>query len=561
MKRNTIHNITGRSLRVMALGALLVSVQSCSDSILDEQVISNIGNNYLNTTTGFNDGVNAVYSTLREWYGTERGNNFTIFGTDTYQNGADGSHKFINTYSGEFDPRSSHVNEMWNLLYQGINAANAVVERSANVTGLAEAVKRHRVAEVKSLRAHYYFLLTQTFGGVDLRLTETLAPTKIATRASIQEMYAAIIKDLEEAIPDLDARANHPDYGRVTQSSARHLLGRVYLTKGTSEAAAADDFAKAETLLKAVTETAGLALLNDFADVHRQGNEKNSEVVFAVQYTNNPLTNGGGNNSHVFFLMEYDVMPGMRRDVANGRPFKRYMPTKYTLNTVFKIENRVNDSRYFKTFKDVYYSNNPGSFNTSHDKSKDRVTFAQGDTAIFDPGFEMPASERATRRYQVLTPSMYTERVFPALRKHIDGARADLTQFEGTRDYIAFRLADTWLMLAEAQFKQGKIADATESINKVRVRAAWPGKADAMRITTADMSMEMIIEERARELLGEQTRWFDLKRWGLLVERVRLHNPQASPNIRDFHVLRPIPQPQIDRVEGGEASFPQNTGY
>ncbi|HEV7350646.1 RagB/SusD family nutrient uptake outer membrane protein [Telluribacter sp.] len=551
-----------KSSRVLKTGALIGALfmgQACSVSVLDEEVVSGIGNNYLNTTSGFNDGVNAVYSSLRNWYGTERGNNFTIFGTDTYQNGADGSHKFINTYEGGFDAQSSHVREVWDLFYQGINTANAVIDRSANVTGISDNLKKQRVAEVKFIRAHNYFILTQLYGGVDLRLTETNEPTKVATRATVPQMYAAIIKDLEEAIPNLEAKARSGDYGRVTRPAAQHLLGKVYLTKATSEAKAADDFAKAEALFKSVIKDYGFRLLPNFADVHRQGNEKNDEVIFAVQYTADPLTNDGGNNSHVFFLMEYDVLPGMQRDTENGRPFKRYMPTKYTLNEVFV--NRTVDSRYYKTFKDVYYSNKPGTYNTTFDKSKAKVTFALGDTTIFDPGFEMSAAERAKRPYQVLTPSMYTERVFPALRKHIDGGRADRTQFEGVRDYIAFRLADTYLMLAEAQFKQGKVADAVENINVVRRRAAWPGKAGEIEITPAQLTMEFIMDERARELLGEQMRWFDLKRWGVLVERVKKYNPQAEPNIKAYHVLRPIPQNQIDRVEGNNTAFPQNPGY
>ncbi|TDB65324.1 RagB/SusD family nutrient uptake outer membrane protein [Arundinibacter roseus] len=542
-----------------ALVAALFIGQSCNVSVLDEEVVSGIGNNYLNTTTGFNDGVNAVYSSLREWYGTERGNNFTIFGTDSYQNGADGSHKFINTYDGGFDARSAHAREVWDLLYVGINAANAVVERAPAVPNISEALRKQRVAEVKVIRAHHYFLLTQLYGGVDLRLTETVAPTKVATRASIQEMYAAIISDLESALPDLENRARSADYGRFTRASAEHLLARVYLTKATSEAKASDDFAKAATFASNVINNYGIKLVDDFADVHRQGNEKNEEVVFAVQYTNSPLTNGGGNNAHVFFLMEYDVLPGMQRDTENGRPFKRYMPTKYTLNEVFV--NRDIDSRYYKTFKDVYYSNKPGTFNTSFDKSKPTVTFAQGDTTIFDPGYEMSEAERAKRPYQVMTPSMYTERIFPALRKHIDGGRADRTQFEGVRDYIAFRLAETYLILAEAQFKQGKTAEAVEAINVIRRRAGWPGKKAEMEITASDLTMEFLMAERERELLGEQMRWFDLKRWGNLVERVKKYNPQAAPNIKDFHVLRPIPQNQIDRVEGNQTAFPQNPGY
>jgi hypothetical protein len=551
-----------KSSKVLQTGAIVASLffgQSCNLAVLDEQVVSGIGNNYLNTTSGFNDGVNAVYSTLREWYGTERGNNFTIFGTDTYQNGADGSHKFINTYDGGLDARSSHVREVWDLLYQGINAANAVIDRSANVTGISDVLKKQRIAEVKFLRAHYYFNLTQIFGGVDLRLTETVAPTKVATRATIPQMYTAIIKDLEESIPDLENRARSGDYGRVTRPAAEHLLARVYLTKATSAAKATDDYAKAETLAKSVINNYGIKLTSDYALVHKEGNEKNEEVIFSVQYTGNPLTNGGGNNSHVFFLMEYDNMPGMQRDIANGRPFKRYKPTLYTLNQVFV--NRTDDSRYYKTFKDVYYSNKPGKYNTNYDKSKASITLALGDTSIFDPGYEMPAVERAKRPYQVLTPSMYDERRFPALRKHIDGARADRTQFSGTRDYIAFRLAESYLIMAEAQFKQGKIADAVGAINVVRRRAAWPGKQAAMEITSADLTMNFIMEERERELLGEQMRWFDLNRWGVLVERVKLYNPQAAPNIKDFHTLRPLPQNQLDRVEGGVSAFPQNPGY
>jgi starch-binding outer membrane protein, SusD/RagB family len=546
-------------LKTGALAAALFVGQSCNVSVLDEEVVSGIGNNYLNTAAGFNDGVNAVYSGLRDWYGTERGNNFTIFGTDTYQNGADGSHKFINTYDGGLDARSSHVREVWDLFYQTINAANAVISRASNVTGISESVKKQRIAEVKFIRAHHYFILTQLFGGVDLRLTETVEPTKVAKRASITEMYAAITKDLQEALPDLENKARSGEYGRVTRAAAEHLLARVYLTKATSEAKAADDYSKAATYAENVIKNYGFKLLPDYALVHKQGNEKNDEVIFAVQYTGNPLTNGGGNNAHVFFLMEYDNMPGMQRDTENGRPFKRYMPTNYTLNEVFV--NRSIDSRYYKTFKDVYYSNKPGKYNTNYDKSKASITVALGDTTIFDPGYEMPAAERAKRPYQVLTPSMYDERRFPALRKHIDGARADRTQFEGTRDYIAFRLAETYLILAEAQLKQGKIAEATEAINVVRRRAAWPGKTAAMEIKPSDLTMEFIMAERERELLGEQMRWFDLKRWGVLVERVKKYNPQAAPNIKDYHVLRPLPQNQLDRVEGGISAFPQNQGY
>ena len=536
-----------------------ITAMSACSGFLDEDVVSQIGNDYLNTPKGLNDGINAAYSTMRAWYGTERGNNFTIFGTDSYTNGADGSWKFMNTYTNQFDSQNGHARELWDEFYRGINTCNAVIERSVNVTGISPELVMQRVSEAKFIRAHHYFILVQLFGGVDLQLEETKVPTKEVTRASVASVYAAIIQDLEEAIPNLEAKAKSNDFGRATRPAAEHLLGRVYLTKATSEAGEASDYAKAETLLQSVIDNYGLILLPNFGDVHGFGNDLNDEVIFSTQYTRDPLTNGGGNNAHVFFLMEYDVQPGMQRDVENGRPFKRYKPTDYTLNVIFA--DRENDSRYKNTFVDFFLSNKPGTYNTTFDKSKETVTFAAGDTTIWLPGYNMSEAERAKYPYQVLTPELYTERLFPGLKKHKDPGRADRTQFEGGRDYIAMRLADTYLLLAEAQFRQGKIAEATENINVVRRRAAFPGKETEMEISESDLTFEFITEERERELLGEQSRWLDLKRWGILIERVKMYNPQGAPNIQDFHVLRPIPQNQIDRAEGNASAFPQNPGY
>jgi starch-binding outer membrane protein, SusD/RagB family len=549
-----------KPIKILVLAVLLLGMQSC-ENVLEEKVISQVRTDYINTAAGLNDALRAAYSSMRVWYGTERGNNLTVFGTDTYMNGADGSWKFMNTYEAQFDPRTGLLQEVWDEFYRGINTCNAILERGATITGIDAVTLKNRLAEAKFLRAHMYFILVQTFGGVDLRTTETISPTKVAKRATESEVYAQIVKDLTEAVPDLENRARSTQYGRATRAVAEHLLAMVYLTKATSSAKAADDFAQAETAASNVIKNYGITLVPDFAQVHAEGNEMNAEVVWGIQYTYDPLTNGTGNNAHVFYLMEYDTQAGMQRDTQNGRPFKRYVPTNYTLNTVFAIANRVNDSRYSKTFVGAYITNRPGTFNTAFDKSKPSITLAVGDTAFVIPGFEMLPAERARLKYQVLTPSMYTLLLFPSLRKHIDGRRADRTTFEGGRDYIAFRLAETYLMLAEAQIKQGKTAEAAANLNIIRRRAAFAGRQREMEITAAQATMDFIMEEREREMIGEQRRWFDLKRWGNLVERVKTHNPQAAPNIKDFHVLRPIPQVQIDRVEGGVSAFPQNAGY
>jgi hypothetical protein len=550
-----------KSIVVCGMAALMLAGQGCKD-VLDEKIISGVGTDYMNTAKGFEDGVKAAYSSLRFYYATQQGLTLTEYGTDIYATGADGGYKGFHFYDGQLNPTVDYLATTWDELYRGINTCNAVIERAPNVIGVADNVKKLRIAEAKFLRGHYYYLLHQQYGGVDLYFNETLTPTKETKRATDAEMYAAIIKDLSEAVTDLEAKAQSSDYGRATKPHAQALLAKVYLAKGYSSEKAPDDFTKAADLLKEVSTKYGYKLLDDFSAVFDENNQNHSEVVFAVQYTSDALTNGTGNSLHLYFGMQYDVQPGMKRDTYWGRPFKRLRPTEYLINTVFA--DRVNDSRYKKTFRDTWLSNNPGTYNAaSFDDSKTKVTFAAGDTTIFIPGYEMTKEERAKKPYQVLVPSKYSEALFPTLQKFFDSKRPDMTYEPGSRDYYVVRLADVYLMLAEALFQSGDKAGAAEALNMVRYRAGWPGKKDKMLIAAKDLTMETIIEERARELAGEQTRWIDLKRWGLLVERVKKYNPQAS-GIQAHHVVRPIPQTQIDRsakTSDGKSVFPQNPGY
>ena len=547
------------SLKTLGLAsAIMLGTASCSD-LLKENVISSISNDYIATTPGFIAATNAAYTPLRSFYATERGLTMSEYGTDIYSAGADGSYKGFHFYDSQLTSSVVILAELWDETYKGINTINAVIDRAPSVTGITEAVKAQRVAEMKYLRAHYYFVLVQQFGPLDLRLKETTGPTKTATRATEQAVYKQIEADLLAAIPALENKKASSDYGRATKAAAENLLAKVYLTRASSKFAEASDYANAATLCNNVINNYGFKLLSDFASVFDQANQVNDEVIFAVQYTSDPLTNGfvdnQGNKLHLYFGMQYDVQPGMQRDVVNGRPFKRLKPTSYLLNTVFA--DRVNDTRYNKTFKDTWLSNKPGTYNTTFDGSKSTVTYKAGDTTIFIPGYEMPLAERAKKKYQVLVPSLYNYALFPTLKKFFDPLRPDMTYENGSRDFFVHRLADTYLMLAEASVKLGKQAEAVAAINAVRVRAAAAGKSEDMKVTSVDMNL--IMEERARELAGEQTRWMDLKRWGNLVERVKLYNSDAAANVADRHYVRPIPQKQVDLSENG--GFPQNSGY
>src|SRR5690606_2043634 len=140
MKSSYIFSSLSKYCTVTLLGLVLLAGPSC-EGILKEEVISNVGNDYLNTPAGLNDGLNAAYMSFRAWYGSERGHNFTTFGTDTYTNGADGAFKFMNFYTSDFDTQNSHVRELWDQFYAGINTCNAVIDRAPLVEGISEEVR------------------------------------------------------------------------------------------------------------------------------------------------------------------------------------------------------------------------------------------------------------------------------------------------------------------------------------------------------------------------------------------------------------------------------------
>jgi hypothetical protein len=117
-----------------------------------------------------------------------------------------------------------------------------------------------------------------------------------------------------------------------------------------------------------------------------------------------------------------------------------------------------------------------------------------------------------------------------------------------------------YLVAAEAAWRQNKNQVAADYINVIRNRAAIPGREAQMQVSAADMNLDFFLDERARELVGEKHRWYDLKRTGKLLERVRMYNLDAAPNIEEMHLVRPIPQTQIDRV-ANPGDFSQNPGY
>lgn len=575
-----------KKLIILLVAIFAFNIQSC-DEYLKEELVSDVAGGYYTTPAGLEDAVDATYFYLKFIYSNERAYSLTTFGTDCYTNGADGGFKGFNYYDNGLNSAQSIITQMWEYLYQGVNQANAVLGRSKEgITGMNATTLLTRQAEVRFLRAMYYFTLIRQWGPVHLSLDETIGAQVTANKTSVVDIYAqAIMPDLEFAIANLPA--THSDYGRATKGAAQHLLGLALLTRGWFTNSAAD-FASSEKQFTDVIGNTAYGLVADHAALWNQDNTKNREIIFAVQNSVSAILNGGegtpgeGNRGHLYFLMEYDIRPGMIRDIANGRPFKRFVPTNYLYN--LWAAGRDNDNRYDQTYKHVYISNN-GAANAALNWTQAQVDaggknrdgssgvvgqrrYAVGDTSIFLPGPGRDASWTPTKklrtRYAVYTrtdagaPNTgYTERVFAHIGKFIDPRRPTIQWMEGSRDWFVFRLADTYLLRAEARFKQGNNAGAAADINVVRTRAAKPGRVANMQITPADVTLNFILDERAMELDAEQCRWYDLVRTGTLVSRVAANNPQAT-GIKDFHVRRPIPQNQIDRTQGGYA---QNCGY
>lgn len=537
-----IKNLPGIAL----MAWVILCTVSCS-SLLDEDLISDrTTDNYYVDEQGFEDLVKSAYAPLRDIH---KQRDLVLLGTDVFTQVGDpalGGLNGLNEYSAQaINPQADAVDTLWNALYAAIARTNTAVDRAPTVS-MNESVKSTRIAEVKFLRALYYFYLVQQFGDIPLPLNEITEVVTTAERIPEEEVYTQIIQDLEETVPILPLAQE--DYGRVTKGTAQHLLAKVYLTRGYRAFAGSDDFERAASNATAVINSGQYELLDTFEDVFRQGNEENNEILFSVQYSANTVLNGDGNDAHSLFGAGVDGLVGMDRSSTYNRQQARYVPSRY-LASLYDTES---DSRYDATFLRIFYA------------TVTQGNVLAGDTVLFFPKWDEPWStdRMAAADYIVvnhdeyyMTVSKFTQ--FPPIWKFFESG-LPYGDDKGTRDLFIFRLSETHLIAAEAYLQTGNETAALEHINAVRRRAGIPGKKDEMERST--VTIDDILDERARELCGEEPRWNELKRTGKLIERVKSHNERAAvaDAIQDFHLLRPIPLSQLERTTN---NFSQNPGY
>ena len=547
-----------------------LSIVSCD--VLDEEIVSGVTSEYLNTPDGLQAGVNAAYENLRNFYGQEEGCNMTVFGTDEYTNGGHGGYHYMNKYESGLNSEASPFWNLWSNFYIAINTCNAVIGRAEEVDLPADE-KNAKVAEVRFLRAHYYFILVESFGPLHLTLEETVGVETEADRVPEETVYQTIIDDLEFAVNNLPVTPN--EFGRPTKPAAQHMLALVYLTKGYKSFGSANDFTTAANMAKSVINDYGLTLDADPVARYNHDNEQHPEILWSVQYHEDPLLTPEGNETHLYFRPWYEVYnDGLNRALGHGfgRPWIRFRPTSWLLQNFRPYDI---DSRFVKSFQTVWYYNTTSGIPAGA---------SVGDTAIYLTGEDLSQSDVdaiEARLPGVIAGknlyswhenskgkvwSWFTEdgtdnnsiNIFPSPWKIDDNKRPSVNHQEGSRDQIIYSLPETYLLAAEALHNSDNNNEAAQFINAIRTRAAFPGMESQMEISAAEVDIDFILDERSREFFGEMKRWFDLKRTGKLLERVKKYNYDAEPNIQNYHVLRPIPANQRTRTTN---EYPQNEGY
>lgn len=595
----------------------------CND-LLDEDPKTAFTIDYYKTVQGFQDGLHAAHASLRFQYGTNPSLGLNVTGTDEFTFGPEPNynasgdnlpHKLLGTY--DVTPSQGYLLTTFNRAFPPINMLNGLIEFAPDLPGITESERAQLLAEARYLRAHYYYLLVGQFGAMPIDMGSgefkfNTIPYKGFNRLDadlLEKNFQVMIEDLTFASENLrDARPANEF--RLSKAVALHLLSKIYLYRGYNSALAQpNDFQNAyDAAMQLINNQGqyGAALQEDFGMVHSQNAEYNREILFAAERIplnniNNEYTNPGGisdreNMAANCFTSNYEqptLITPAGADVIGGRPFafqrplRKLAPTRWLTNVAFA--EKTNDSRYHNSFRTVFTAQTqdlPGTTAyTTYVNSLAALTPARaiGDTAFFLADSPAQAAAMSGKYYRVYSSdNWYSNQlyagppapanvvlVYPSLVKFNDSQRAAPNDASG-RPMPIFRLAETYLNAAEAAFQLNNPGEAASLISVIRRRAAYrPGldattlnaRRTAMEVTAGQMSIDFILDERARELCGEMLRWVDLSMRGddIFINRVKL-NADAQAVLAK-HRLRPIPQQQLDAISDPDKAKYQNPGY
>ncbi len=543
--------------------------------------------------------VTNLYLHIRYWYQVNyfmKGCGTDVMDTPYFRCTGNGYSNFSN-----WSTSSNSSNQIFDALYQLVNYANQALE-GYNTEGLSwnsESERQETYGEIMFFRGYGYLTLGELFGGVPL-VDQFYQTLKLDfERSTREETYNFAIADLEaaaEALPDYPSEA-----GRVAKGAAYHFLAEAYLARAiindNNNADLQTSISYADRVMSLhplMTERFGSRASqgaakngidayypdgNVFFDLFQQGNydyaEGNTEALWTLQNDYTVYHQYGGDN----YVNSPREMSAVLRDVrwkqeymedgasagpwaggvdeslypggnvcayVGGRGVADYAPTDYVIQQVWE-GGLADDMR-----------NAPCNI---------RREFICLDTQHSMYGQPVP--------YDMLdyTVQQITE-FFPIWTKTapIDDWGYDDLEDGGNRsnmycDQYACRSAETLLLRAEAHLRAGETAEAVSDVNQLRNRAQCSQLA-----TEDDMSIQYILDERVRELYGEERRWVTLLRMGEEgIQSINEHamyiadqpfwggyfTASASPITR--WTLFPIPQTVIDTNTG--AVIEQNPGW
>ena len=543
----------------IGLMAVVITGNTGCSKFLDTANPSYTTEELYNSKTGIDKLLIDIYARLRTHYNTGK---IQYWGTDIYMAAEDNPDaKMFNAYDKSFNSTAGVVGGYWNNLYKMVQESNMLLARiKPDMEGMNAAAYKNTVAETKFMRAFAYYYLVETFGPVPLLTTESAAPVTEVTRAAEQEIYDFIIAELTAAKDVLPAKSSAR--GRVNNAAVTTLLGKVYLTRAYKSFKKSDDFINAAAAFDGVIDDPqqNYGLLPVFEDVFNENNQNNREVIFAVQYSADKNFTGGGNPQQSMFgfcitCFYPDMFSEVQKDYSYMQREFWVNPRAHELYTDPSI-----DARYEATFQRSFTINNPDNngngqtglyFPVWNDRSGD-----QHGAAIFIPFKDDQDNYQWYPQVGGYADLAKGTDKMPVIKKFKDTKMQ--WQGPGTREAMVYRVGDLYLLSAEANLGANNNGKALQRVNAIRRRAAVNDNVRG-QMELGVVNVDVILDERARELMGEYDRWFDLKRTGKLIARTLQYNPQAKAagNMNANHLLRPIPQDEINKLKG----LSQNKGY